>query len=259
MRWSRLLLVLLIPGCLDFLESAESAWDRPRCAEGAGPSGNAPLHALYAGSPEDVARRVASAFGDEIRGREAQSAGHSFESVRGHWWISFQPASIEFLGTGEAWLTDATTQEALDRLGLVGFQRVEDEHVPVTYYQKFDDSWIAQVQAASTPDSISDPPGYGTFTSVHVSDVRNLQDASASRDVDDARASAQEFLRCHPDWKSKTLQEEGVSFAVAWDSLAHELLYRYDTPESHCTTSFVAVHVDAVTGTVLDAEPQPCH
>lgn len=249
-----LAIVLALSGCMK-----GGTWKPSDCATGDGPSGNAPLAAFLVGSDAVVAQRVATAFGDPISGPDPDASGSAYKSARGMWRVEREPTFVSFFGTGDAWVDDDLMSGALATLGVaVDELRRDDGLAGVDYWQAFEGAPVSRAGFSSLPDGVSVGEGYGTFTSVEVADLRDLADARASVSQSDAINIAQDYLACADDWRDLNLRYEHASLDVVSDSVVRTVAFAYDTPGEHCTTSYVTVHVDAVTGSVLGDEPSLC-
>lgn len=250
-----LAMVLALSGCTQ----GGTSWKPSGCATGDGPSGNAPLAAFLIGSDAVVAQRVSTAFGDPISGPDPDASGSAYKSARGMWRVEGEPTFVSFFGTGDAWVDEDLMDGALATLGMdVDELHREEGGGSVDYWQPFEGARVARAGFSSLPDGVSVGEGYGTFTSVEVGDLRDLADARASVPQSDAIAIAQTYVACADDWKGLDLRYQHASVDVASDSIVRTVAFAYDTPNQHCTTSYVTVHVDAVTGSVLGDEPSLC-
>ncbi|MEA3190227.1 MAG: hypothetical protein QOD77_809 [Thermoplasmata archaeon] len=255
MRLPAFLALLLLAGCLS--PPPADDWRPMACAGGTERSANASLAAFWAGSPETVARRVGDALDEPVRAR-AEASGWAWTTPHGTIRVEPEVPMVSFFGTGEAWLDAARMQRALERLGVWDEVAAEpDGDWSTTYLQRWAGAAVARASFSSTPDHVSEGAGYGTFTDMNLGDLRDLSGAAARLTRAEAEAKAAAFVACRGDWPQAALQHGG-GFDVAADSLAHRVTYGYPTPDEHCTTSYVDVLVDAMTGTVLAAEPSLC-
>ena len=250
-----LAMALALSGCTQ----GGASWKPSDCATGEGPSGNAPLATFLVGSDSVVAQRVSTAFGDPVSGPEPNASGSAYKSARGMWRVEHDPTFVSFFGTGDAWVDDDLMAGALATLGMdVDELRREEGMGGVDYRQSFDGAPVSRAGFSSLPDGVSVGEGYGTFTSVEVADLRDLDDARASMSQSDAIDIAQGYVACADDWRAVNLRYEHASLDVVSDSVVRTVAFAYDTPGEHCTTSYVTVHVDAVTGSIMGDEPSLC-
>lgn len=247
---------VFLAGCAG---NGEDGWRASGCAKGDGPSGNAPLVALFDGGDRDVAERVSGAFGDSVTGPSKDASGSAYDSGRGMWRVEREPPMVSFFGTGDAWMDEARMRHGLEELGLdvTALQR-EEALGGVDFGQWFEGAPISRAGFVSLQDTTSPGAGYGVFTTIEVQDLRDLEDAHAAVGASEASGVAAAYLGCAEEWKDLDLRFVHSSFDVVMDSLVHSVVFEHDTPDQHCTTSYAFVQVDAVTASVLAAFPGLC-
>lgn len=254
-----LLVCVALAGCSGLAE--DNPWSRPACSIGPGPSGNAPLHSLYAGSPEDIVRRVAAAFGDTVTGPSQTSAGHAFSSTRGTWRLEGDPPAVSFFGTGPDWLDGEGFKAGIDRLGLLGSFPPQPPNAghDVLFLQLWNDAPVAEAMLNAQPDTISQGEGYGTFTEVYLGDMRDVRGIVSTVSGSAARETAEAFVACSATWPNARLSSYQGQVDVAYHSLVHLVGFDFPNPPGHhCATGHVQIQVDAETGTALGSIQSPC-
>lgn len=246
----------LLAGCAG---EGPAGWRPSECAEGDGPSGNAPLAALFDGSDRDVADRVSSAFGDPVTAPSTDASGSAYDSGRGRWRVEREPPMVSFFGTGDPWMDEPQMRQGLERLGLdvTALQR-EEVSGGIDFGQWFEAAPISRAGFVSLQDTVSPDAGGRFFTTIEVQDLRDLEDARVMVAASAAADVAATYLDCAEGWKDRDLRFVHSSFDVMMDSVVHSVAFEHDTPDQHCTTSYAFVQVDAVTASVLAAFPSSC-
>lgn len=256
-----------------------ATWEPDACdPSGAGGiSGDAPVLAAYRGSPEEVARRFAEALGEDLppdRGTDDDGRRHVWSngtvSVRHEAGPSGLVDQLRYT-TDEVWPAHDTGEgrrvigDVLDRFGVPG-------HVDVRVDRPTSRFEVLQLRdgvplggpggvpaADALPGDGSGDPGHGSSFRLRL--LHDLRDAEATHPVDEARRTAEAYMRCVMDRQGRTAEDgwtledvRDLEAAVRHESLAHVFQLSYDDPDpdAHCDHVVKLVYVDAETGAVLD-------
>lgn len=280
-----LLAAAILPGCLGpsggetpKAESWAATWEADPCDPSGAESisGNAPVLDAYRGSPEEVARRFLQALGEDLppyQGTDDDGRWHEWRddtvSVRHESGSSGLLRQLRY-ATPDLWPADDTDEgrrvieEVLDRFGVPDHVDVRIDR-PTSRFrgvQLLDGVALGVGRGRSVADAL---PGDGSGEDGHWSSFRlrllhDLRDAEATHPRDEARETAEGYMRCVMDrrgdtaddgWTLEEVRDHGP--AVRHGSLAYTFQLDYDNPDpdAHCDHVFKLVYVDAETGAVL--------